>query len=68
MQQNRKRQRLPETRAAFAAVNDLAANYPDRRPARRKVGGTSRGCSVKVKGGVVSAIFPQIVIGRRGED
>ncbi len=63
-----KRQRLPETGSAFAAVNDLVGNHPDQHPTRRKVGNASRGDSVKVKSAVVSAVFPQIVIGRRGED
>ena len=57
---------LPETRSAFAAVNDLAGNHPDQHAPGRKVGGASRGNGVKVKGIVVSAIFPHTVIGRRG--
>ena len=59
-------QSLPETCSAFDAVNDLVGNHPDQHAPKRKVGDTSRGNGVKVKGIVVSAIFPHTVIGRRG--
>ena len=61
--QRLKAQRLPETCPAVAAVNHAIPHHPDQHPTRRKVGDTSRGDSVKVKGIVISAIFPQIVIG-----